>query len=90
MQKGLKAIMDAVKPKTGDSPLVAGADLASVFIKTAGFYEGSQKVLNEIENLGIIDESTIQDLPEPFAHIKSPEDIEDDERAAMGKESREE
>jgi hypothetical protein len=42
-----------------------------VFIKSAGFYEGSQEVIDIISILaeGKVETKPRFDLPEPFAHI---------------------
>ncbi len=45
MQKGLKFISKRVRPKRSSNPVAQGFDLSPVFIKSAGFYEGSQEVV---------------------------------------------
>ena len=75
MQKGLKFISKRVRPKRSSSPVAQGFDLSPVFIKSAGFYEGSQEVVDLIETLGYGQVSKPKfDLPEPFSHITSEED----------------
>ncbi len=61
MQKGLKFVAQ-------------GFDLSPVFIKSAGFYEGGQEVIDLIETLGRGQVNKPKfDLPEPFSHITSEE-----------------
>jgi hypothetical protein len=74
MQKGLKFISKRVRPKRSSSPVAQGFDLSPVFIKSAGFYEGSQEVMDLIETLGYGQVNKPKfDLPEPFSHITSEE-----------------
>jgi hypothetical protein len=46
-----------------------------VFIKSAGFYEGSQEVIDLVSILaeGSVTTKPKFDLPEPFSHITSEE-----------------
>lgn len=54
--------------------MAQGFDLSPVFIKSAGFYEGSQEVLDIIDTLGQGQVNKPKfDLPEPFSHIISEE-----------------
>jgi hypothetical protein len=71
MQKGLKHIARRVRPKRSTGPVAQGFDLSPVFIKSAGFYEGTQEVMDLIEMLGNgkIETKPKYDLPEPFSHI---------------------
>jgi len=73
MQKGLRYIARRVRPKRSTGPVAQGFDLSPVFIKIAGFYEGSQEVMDLIEILsnGQIENKMKFDLPEPFSHITS-------------------
>lgn len=75
MQKGLKFIMRRVRPKKSAGTVAQGFDLSPVFIKSAGFYEGSQEVIDLIESLavGAVKQKPKFDLPEPFSHITSEE-----------------
>jgi hypothetical protein len=75
MQKGLKHIARRVRPKRSAGPVAQGFDLSPVFIKSAGFYEGSQEVLDLISILaeGKLEIKPRFDLPEPFSHIISEE-----------------
>jgi hypothetical protein len=74
MQKGLKFIAKRVRPKRSSSPVAQGFDLSPVFIKSAGFYEGGQEVIDLIETLGHGQVNKPKfDLPEPFSHITSEE-----------------
>lgn len=52
-------------------PVAQGFDLSPVFIKSAGFYEGAQEVMDLIETFasGEIISKPPQELPEPFGHI---------------------
>jgi hypothetical protein len=74
MAKGLKFIARRVRPKRSAGPVAQGFDLSPVFIKSAGFYEGSQEVIDLIEILsqGKANKPKF-DLPEPFSHITSEE-----------------
>jgi len=71
MQKGLRFIMKRVRPKRSAGPIAQGFDLSPVFIKSAGFYEGSQEVVDLIETLakGKFEVKPKVDLPEAFSHI---------------------
>ncbi|NBW14568.1 MAG: hypothetical protein EBR82_41870 [Caulobacteraceae bacterium] len=73
MQKGLKLIARRVRPKKSANPVAQGFDLSPVFIKSAGFYEGAQEVMDLIETLSNsqIENKPKFDLPEPFSHITS-------------------
>lgn len=73
MQKGLKYISRRVRPKKSVGPVAQGFDLSPVFIKSAGFYEGSQEVIDLIDflSIGKVEASAKIDLPEPFSHITS-------------------
>jgi hypothetical protein len=73
MQKGLKYIARRVRPKRSAGPIAQGFDLSPVFIKSAGFYEGSQEVIDLVYSLSNsgIEASPKIDLPEPFSHIAS-------------------
>jgi len=75
MQKGLKFISKRVRPKRSTSPVAQGFDLSPVFIKSAGFYEGAQEVIDLIEILGNgkFETKVKFDLPEPFSHVASEE-----------------
>jgi hypothetical protein len=75
MQKGLKFILKRVRPRRSTATVAQGFDLSPVFIKSAGFYEGSQEVLDFIELLGNgkFEAKPKFDLPEPFSHIISEE-----------------
>lgn len=75
MVKGLKLIAKRVRPKRSTGPVAQGFDLSPVFIKSAGFYEGSQEVMDLIEILaaGKLETKPKFDLPEPFSHITSEE-----------------
>jgi hypothetical protein len=74
MVKGLRFIQKRVRPKRSSSPVAQGFDLSPVFIKSAGFYEGSQEVMDLIETLGYGQVNKPKfDLPEPFSHITSEE-----------------
>jgi hypothetical protein len=75
MQKGLKFIARRVRPKRNIGPVAQGFDLSPVFIKTAGFYEGTQEVMDLIESLSSseFENKPKFDLPEPFSHITSEE-----------------
>lgn len=72
VQKGLKFIAKKLRPRRSASPVAQGFDLAPVFIKSAGFYEGTQEVLDMIEQLGAgeVKNKPPQELPEPFGHIE--------------------
>lgn len=72
MQKGLKFIAKRVRPKRSAARVAQGFDLSPVFIKSAGFYEGSQEVLDLIDtlSLGQVNKPKF-DLPEAFSHITS-------------------
>jgi hypothetical protein len=74
MQKGIKFISKRVRPRKSAGPVAQGFDLSPVFIKSAGFYEGSQEVLDLIDTLsqGKVTKPKF-DLPEPFSHIISEE-----------------
>jgi hypothetical protein len=74
MVKGLKFIARRVRPKRSAGPVAQGFDLSPVFIKSAGFYEGAQEVIDLIEILsqGKANKPKF-DLPEPFSHITSEE-----------------
>ena len=52
MVKGLKFIAKKVRPRRSAGPVAQGFDLSPVFIKSAGFYECSQEVVDLIETLG--------------------------------------
>lgn len=71
MQKGLKFIAKRVRPKRGASAIAQGFDLSPVFIKSAGFYEGSQEVMDLIEILakGKFEIKPKSDIPEAFSYI---------------------
>jgi len=70
MQKGLKFITKRVKPRRSAGQVAQGFDLSPVFIKSAGFYEGSQEVLDLVDILSVGAQSRPKyDLPEPFSHI---------------------
>lgn len=73
MQKGLKFIARRVRPKRSAGPVAQGFDLSPVFIKSAGFYEGAQEVMDLIDILsqGQVENKMKFDLPEPFSHITS-------------------
>lgn len=73
MVKGLKIIARRVRPKRSAGPVAQGFDLSPVFIKSAGFYEGGQEVMDLIEILaaGKLETRHKFDLPEPFSHITS-------------------
>lgn len=73
MQKGLKFIARRVRPRKSAGPVAQGFDLSPVFIKSAGFYEGAQEVMDLIEILatGEVENKMKFDLPEPFSHINS-------------------
>ena len=75
MVKGLKTIASRVRPKRSAGPVAQGFDLSPVFIKSAGFYEGTQEVMDLIEvlSLGKLETRPKFDLPEPFSHITSEE-----------------
>ena len=75
MVKGLKTIARRVRPKRSVGPVTQGFDLSPVFIKSAGFYEGTQEVMDLIEFLsqGKLESRPKFDLPEPFSHITSEE-----------------
>ena len=75
MQKGLRYIARRVRPKRSTGPVAQGFDLSPVFIKSAGFYEGSQEVIDFISILadGAVTTKPKYDLPEPFSHIISEE-----------------
>lgn len=75
MVKGLKTIARRVRPKRSTGPVAQGFDLSPVFIKSAGFYEGAQEVMDLIEILaaGKLETKPKFDLPEPFSHITSEE-----------------
>lgn len=77
MQKGLKFISKRVRPRRGAVSVVQGFDLSPVFIKSAGFYEGAQEVLDFVEALGTgkFESKPKFDLPEPFSHVTSEESI---------------
>ena len=77
MQKGLKLIAKKVRPRRSAGPVAQGFDLSPVFIKSAGFYEGSQEVVDLIDHLGVgaIKQKPKFDLPEPFSHIISEEQV---------------
>jgi len=76
MQKGLRHIARRVRPKRSTGPVAQGFDLSPVFIKSAGFYEGSQEVIDLVSILaeGSVTTKTKFDLPEPFSHITSEEE----------------
>lgn len=71
MVKGLKFIMKKVRPKRSSSPVAQGFDLSPVFIKSAGFYEGSQEVVDLIETLGNgkVESRPQQEIPQAFSYI---------------------
>lgn len=71
MQKGLKFIMKRVRPKRSASTVAQGFDLSPVFIKSAGFYEGSQEVIDLIETLsrGKFETKPKVEIPEAFSYI---------------------
>lgn len=71
MLKGLKIIAKKVRPRRSAGPVAQGFDLSPVFIKSAGFYEGSQEVLDLVEILanGRVENKPKSELPEPFSHI---------------------
>jgi hypothetical protein len=50
MVKGLKFIAKKVRPRRSAGPVAQGFDLSPVFIKSAGFYEGSQEVVDLYRN----------------------------------------
>lgn len=77
-QKGLKLIAKKVRPKRTAGAVAQGFDLSPVFIKSAGFYEGSQEVMDWIELLAqgeLKSGNKSYELPEPFSHI-SLEDLQ--------------
>ena len=71
MAKGLKFIMKKVRPKRSAGPVAQGFDLSPVFIKSAGFYEGSQEVVDLIETLGKgrFETRPQVEIPEAFSYI---------------------
>jgi hypothetical protein len=73
MQKGLRYIARRVRPKRSTGPVAQGFDLSPVFIKSAGFYEGSQEVIDLVSILaeGKVETKPRYDLPQPFSHITS-------------------
>jgi len=74
MKKGLKYIARRVRPKKSNVQVAQGFDLSPVFIKSAGYYEGAQEVMDIIETLG---EGEITkpnlEMPQPYGHILSEE-----------------
>jgi hypothetical protein len=72
MVNGLKFLAKRVRPRRTVGPVAQGFDLSPVFIKSAGFYEGSQEVLDLIETMGKGEYTTKPkvDFPESFSHIK--------------------
>jgi hypothetical protein len=73
MQKGLKFIARRLRPRRNTGPIAQGFDLSPVFIKSAGFYEGSQEVIDLVEILstGRVETKPKFELPQPFSHIIS-------------------
>jgi hypothetical protein len=71
MVKGLKFIAKKVRPRRSAGPVAQGFDLSPVFIKSAGFYEGSQEVVDLIEALGKgkFETRPKVDIPEAFSYI---------------------
>ena len=71
MVKGLKFIAKKVRPRRSAGPVAQGFDLSPVFIKSAGFYEGSQEVVDLIEDLGKgkFETRPKVDIPEAFSYI---------------------
>ena len=71
MVKGLKFIARKVRPRRSAGPVAQGFDLSPVFIKSAGFYEGSQEVVDLIETLGKgkFETRPKVDIPEAFSYI---------------------
>ena len=71
MVKGLKFIAKKVRPRRSAGPVAQGFDLSPVFIKSAGFYEGSQEVVDLIETLGKgkFETRPKVDIPEAFSYI---------------------
>ena len=71
MVKGLKFIAMKVRPRRSAGPVAQGFDLSPVFIKSAGFYEGSQEVVDLIETLGKgkFETRPKVDIPEAFSYI---------------------
>ena len=71
MVKGLKFIAKKVRPRRSAGPVAQGFDLSPVFIKSAGFYEGSQEVVDLIETLGKgkVESKPQQELPQAFSYI---------------------
>jgi len=71
MVKGLKFIAKKVRPRRSAGPVAQGFDLSPVFIKSAGFYEGSQEVVDLIETLGKgkFETKPKVDIPEAFSYI---------------------
>jgi hypothetical protein len=76
MQKGLRFISKRVRPKRSAATVAQGFDLSPVFIKVAGFYEGSQEVIDLIELLGSgkFENKPKFELPDPFSHVASKEE----------------
>jgi hypothetical protein len=71
MVKGLKFIAKKVRPRRSAGPVAQGFDLSPVFIKSAGFYEGSQEVVDLIETLGKgkVESRPQIEIPEAFSYI---------------------
>jgi hypothetical protein len=71
MVKGLKFIAKKVRPRRSAGSVAQGFDLSPVFIKSAGFYEGSQEVVDLIETLGKgkVESKPQQELPQAFSYI---------------------
>lgn len=77
MHKGLQFILKKVRPRRTVGPVAQGFDLSPVFIKSAGFYEGSQEVIDLIESMGKgnMDNKPKSEMPEPFSHIFDEGDV---------------